>query len=674
MYDPKGSMYSNEMTPKGNDYNEETQIEQEKDYSRHDIYKRAFNFLDLNGNDSEKFIYKGNEEEKTKIFNTGEFDYIICVLVNDDSDNSSSQLETTINSIYDNFNSLEHLGIGSKHTLVCVFIKNTTSFSLFNSEDIKSQRNKDYFLYLKAKKSGNQNSTIIIFTKPNGLTDIGALKCFYLGVVDQLKVEKKVLFTSVITAGVSPNNLKNLILSAYNNSKSNAASVGVIRSEGDKIFSMVEQYERTHFNIYNMNFYGMSAVVPLSSLLSTIAVNDNCLKILKDYYSEAGENQTIDYHDYNVALFLYKNKINVKFYSEEVARIKLDLEFWQYQELWVNRYSGYYGNFFGLGKEFISCENFNILKKLILFFQIIGFLIEFIYPSLSSMVIYSILYEAFGTIDYRIATFFTMLYIFMLVASGMCSLVTSKPQEMKMTNFFLYIFMEVYYLFVLICSVIAMDNLKKNKTNNEYKFNNGAISCIIIFTFIPYIIPMLLKSGLIIENLLNMLTYIGLGASCSTSNFLMAEVFNAAGTSGGIETDERKGIALIIFFLYNLFFGCLTFYNVTRRKRAECIMGFGIFFLLYNFFKIIGIVINILNKDEAVGSKSNETINSIKNELGRDEDDFKSESRMLKNSNQYNNNFSNAYDLDNNNNNNNEYNNDEYNDDGYNNENIDNDL
>ena len=674
MYDPKGSMYSNEMTPKGNDYNEETQIEQEKDYSRHDIYKRAFNFLDLNGNDSEKFIYKGNEEEKTKIFNTGEFDYIICVLVNDDSDNSSSQLETTINAIYDNFNSLEHLGIGSKHTLVCVFIKNTTSFSLFNSEDIKSQRNKDYFLYLKAKKSGNQNSTIIIFTKPNGLTDIGALKCFYLGVVDQLKVEKKVLFTSVITAGVSPNNLKNLILSAYNNSKSNASSVGVIRSEGDGIFSMVEQYERTHFNIYNMNFYGMSAVVPLSSLLSTIAVNDNCLKILKDYYSEAGENQTIDYHDYNVALFLYKNKINVKFYSEEVARIKLDLEFWEYQELWVNRYSGYYGNFFGLGKEFISCDNFNMLKKLILFFQIIGFLIEFIYPSLSSMVIYSILYEAFGTIDYRIATFFTMLYIFILVASGMCSLVTTRPQEMKMTNFFLYIFMEVYYLFVLICSVIAMDNLKKNKTNNEYKFNNGAISCIIIFTFIPYIIPMLLKSGLIIENLLNMLTYIGLGASCSTSNFLMAEVFNAAGTSGGIETDERKGIALIIFFLYNLFFGCLTFYNVTRRKRAECIMGFGIFFLLYNFFKIIGIVINILNKDDAVGSKSNETINSIKNELGRDEDDFKSESRMLKNSNQYNNNFSNAYDLDNNNNNNNEYNNDEYNDDGYNNENIDNDL
>ena len=673
MYDPKSSVYSNEMTPKGDNYNDETQIDNGKNINQQDNFSRSFNFLELNCNDSEKFFYEGKEEEKTIIFNKGEFDYIICVLLKDDSHESSTQLESTINAIYENFNSLQSIGIGSKNTLVCVFIKQIKSFSLFNSEDIKSQKDKNYFLYLKAKKTGNQTSTINIFTKPKGLTDLGALKCFYLGIVDQLKEEKKILFTSVITAGVWLKSLKNLILSAYNKSNNNAASVGVIKSEGERIYSMVEQYERIHFNIYNMNFYGMSAVVPLSSLLSTIAINDNCLRVLKNYYSRADENQTIDYHDYNVALFLYKNKINVKFYPDEVGSLKHNLSYWDYQEIWVNRYSGYYGNFIALLNEFINCENFNILKKIILFFQIIGFLIEFIYPSLSSMVIYSILYEAFGTIDYRLATFFTMLYIFMLVASGMCSLVSNNPHEMRMANFFLYIFMEVYYLFVLICSVIAMDNLKKNKTNNEYKFNNAAISCIIIFTFIPYVIPMLMKSGFVIENLLNMLTYIGLGAPCSTSNFLMAEVFNAAGTSGGIKIDERKGIVLIIFFLYNLFFGCLTFYNVTRRKRAECIMGFGIFYLLYNFFKIIGIIINLLSKDDAVDPKKNNSIiNSIKNELGKDEDDFRSESRKLKNSNQYNNNFNNVYDDDNNNNI--EYNNDEYNNDEFNNDNINNDI
>jgi hypothetical protein len=200
------------MTPKGNSYNDETQIEEGKNYYQKDN-SRLFNFLELNGNDSEKFIYEGNEEEKTKIFNKGEFDYIICVLVKDDSKESS--LESTINSIYDNFDSLENIGIGSKNTLICVFIKQITSFSLFNSEDIQNQKNRDYILYLKAKKTGSQSSTIIIFTKPKGLTDIGALKCFYLGVVDQIKEEKgKIVFTSVITAGVYLKPLKNLILSA----------------------------------------------------------------------------------------------------------------------------------------------------------------------------------------------------------------------------------------------------------------------------------------------------------------------------------------------------------------------------------------------------------------------------------------------------------------------------
>ncbi len=667
IYDPKGSMYSNEMTPKGSyNNNDETQIDDKRDNPYN--YNRAFNCLELASNDSEKFIYEGNEDIQTKIYNKGQFDYIICVLVKDDSEESSSKLEGTINTIYKSLQSMGSIGIGSINTLVCVFVKNIIKFSLFNSEDIQTQKDKDYFLYLKANKKESQTSTINIFTKPKGLTDIGALKCFYLGIVNQIKEANKILFTSVITAGVSPSSLKNLILSAYNKKNNNAASVGVISSEGDGIFSMVEQYERIHFNIYDMNFYGMSAVVPLSSLLSTIAVNDNCLKVLKDYYSKADEYQKIDYHDYNVALFLYKNKINVKFYSEEVGRVKYNaLDYCDYQEIWVNRYSGYYGNFFALLNEFLNCENFNMLKKVILIFQIIGILIEFIYPSLSSMVIYSILYEAFGTIDYRIATFFTMLYIFMIIASGMCSLVTDKPKEMKMANYFLYIFMEVYYLFVLICSVIAMDNLKKNKTKNEYKFNNSAISCIIIFTFIPYIFPMLLKSGFIIDNLLNMLTYLGLGATCSTSNFLMAEVFNAAATPGGTEIDERKGIVLIIFFLYNLFFGCLTFYNINRRKRAECVMGFGIFYLLYNFFKILGIIINILSKDEAVDSNKNSSIiDSLKDEIGKDEDDLRSESKKLKNSNQYNNHINNAYDI---NNNNFENNDEEYN----NNDNINND-
>ena len=255
----------------------------------------------------------------------------------------------------------------------------------------------------------------------------------------------------------------------------------------------------------------------------------------------------------------------------------------------------------------------------------------------------------------------------MLLASGMCSLVTKQPKEMRMSNLFLYIFMEVYYLLVLICSVIAMNNVKRNESKNEYKFNNSAIACIIVFTFVPYIIPLIIKIGAVSQNFFNMLIYIGMGAPSSTSHFLMAQIWNVSDTPGGKEVDERKCFVLLFFFLFNLFFGSMTFFNYTRRKRAESIMGYGIFYLIYNFFKVIGIVSNILGKsDEAYNtSKNANIINSIKNGLGKGDDfDMRSEEKQLKSSSQYNNNYYNNYNNKNNysitNHNLNNYNNPNY--------------
>ena len=180
-----------------------------------------------------------------------------------------------------------------------------------------------------------------------------------------------------------------------------------------------------------------------------------------------------------------------------------------------------------------------------------------------------------------------------------------------------------------------MDNINKNKNHDEYKFNKAAISCIIIFTFIPYILPLVLKFNLISSNILNMLTYIGLGASCSSSNFLMAEVWNAAETIGGSQIEERKSIVLIIFFLYNLFFGFLAAFNYTREKRANCVMGFGILYLIYNFFKIMGIILKIIGKSEIDPRTNSKIIDKIKNELGKEgNDDIRSEEKTLKKSSQ----------------------------------------
>lgn len=631
--------FSTDKSQKENNNNDITQIPDSNKYN-----ERAFNYIEID-NPPEKFDFES--EEKTLIFNNDKekYDYTICILLKDDSFESSKLLRKTLEEIYLNLRNTHDIGISSFNTLICIFIGEIQSYALFHRDKIKSvKKSQSFYLYSTAHYTTNQQAKILLFTKTSELSYAEALRCYYMGIVQQIRIDKKPIFSSVITAGVEPKSLKKLILCSFNNLKFHGAAVGVVESNGYGLFSMIEQYERTHFNIYNMNFYGVSGAVPISSLISTIYIDDKIFLCLKEFYTNKfNTNQSIDYHDYYLGLFFNKNNINVHFYSDETSGIlhTNELEFTDYQEIWVNRYSGYYGNIFNLLSEFTNC-NSSCFKKIFLFFQIIGFLIEFIYPALSSMVIYSIFYEAFDTYDYRLATFFTMLYIFMLLASGMCSLVTKRPKEMRMSNLFLYIFMEVYYLLVLICSVIAMNNVKRNESKNEYKFNNSAIACIIVFTFVPYIIPLIFKIGAVSQNFFNMLIYIGMGAPSSTSHFLMAQIWNASDTPGGKEVDERKCFVLLFFFLFNLFFGSMTFFNYTRKKRVESIMGYGIFYLIYNFFKVTGIVINMLGKsDEAVNpSKNAQIIDSIKNSIGKgDDNDMRSEQKMLKNSSQFNNNY-----------------------------------
>ena len=638
MDDPKGSVNnSNGDTPNKN-YNDETQVEENKENISNNTL--PFKYLEKD-NAPEKIILDG--EEKTNIFEAekGKYDYIICILLKDDLNKSSEMLNITLRSIYANRDSLNDFGISTSTMLICVFINEIKGYSLFNKDDFakirKESNSLNTYLYLRTHKEGySANSSIYLFTKPGYLYSVEALKYYYTNIIYQLKEDKKILFSSVITAGVEPTqtSLKKMILSSYlaGNKGANGVATGLVLSSGDGIFSMIEQYERVHFNIYDMNFLGSSSSFPVSSLLSTFAIDDLMLAYLKSYYLTVEINQSIDFHDYNLGLDLYQSDKNVTFINDEImGEFKYqELNYFEYQEIWVNRYSGYYGNFFQLLKCFGT--NFNLLKSILLFFQFVGIMIEFIYPALSTMVIYAIFFEAFDTYDYRVASFFTLIYICMLTASGMCSLVSKNPQELKRANFFLYIFMEVYYLFVLICSIVAMDNINKNKNHDEYEFNKAAISCIIIFTFIPYIIPMILKIGLISSKILNMLTYIVLGASCSSSNFLIAQIWNASDTAGGNNLEERKSVTLILFFLYNLFFGFLTAFNYTREKRANSVMGLGIIFLIYNFVRIMAIVCKILSGKNGIDSTLYaKTVDKIKNDLGKGEDnDLRSEEKSLK--------------------------------------------
>lgn len=69
---------------------------------------------------------------------------------------------------------------------------------------------------------------------------------------------------------------------------------------------------------------------------------------------------------------------------------------------------------------------------------------------------------------------------------------------------------------------------------------------------------MIFRIDMIISNIVSMILYLILGVPTSTSNLLIAKIWNAPGASGGITVDDRKGIT-ILFFYYLIYF--LDFYQ-----------------------------------------------------------------------------------------------------------------
>jgi hypothetical protein len=199
-----------------------------------------------------------------------------------------------------------------------------------------------------------------------------------------------------------------------------------------------------------------------------------------------------------------------------------------------------------------------------------------------------------------------------------------------------------------------MDNVRKNKnktnTNSPYQFksldlyqfNTKAIICIIIFTVIPGILPMIFKYETIFDNIIPLLLYLLLGASPSSSSFYMAKILNACETCGGKNIPERKGITILIYILSNLFFGSLIFFNDTRKKKADMIMSLGIIYLIYNFFKVIAIVINILINNNNLNIWPSVVDEEIKKELDvkkKKKNKTEKQNKKLSSNNDYSNNY-----------------------------------
>ena len=584
-----------------------------------------------------KMSMNGIEIENIYGSKKGNYKYVICVLLKDDSDYSSLLLERTLEGIKNNLGSLAEICIKSYDILICVFVNYITSNKLIDQKNLNLLHNDTEYLNVHKIFTSQNQLNINIICKNDYLNEVASLKFFYCGIINQLRPENKIIFTSIISSGVVPKNecLIKLIQLSYNSNKEDSRLIAVpaIERFEDGLISKIKKYERVHFNLYNMNFYDSIAAVPVSSQLNTMTIGNNLAQKLELYYQKIHENATIDYHDYNLALYFFKNKIIIRYYQKEIlAQIIQNINLSYFKDIWVNRYSGYYGNFFDILNTLIS-KNGSVSNKIFNFFQLVGICMEFIYPSFSIMVIYIGLQEGLNT-DFRIATFFTLLYLVILLAGGACSLTTQYSQKLEYVNYFFSFFMEIFYLFFLCTSITAIDNINKRKTDSFYIFDKGFCASLIILTFIIGILPILIKVTSISKNILPMLLYLILGASSTSSIFQIAKILNASDTIGGKQMDDRKGVYILIFFLFNLFFGSLTFCNYNTEKRANCLIGLSIFYLIYLLFKIIAIIINILssNKNKDIDKSVNPYIRSELDRKNNYEEQFNKNNELVNSS------------------------------------------
>ena len=272
-----------------------------------------------------------------------------------------------------------------------------------------------------------------------------------------------------MTAGIqfNENKLFELISFSYHSRKQHGIAVSSVEYKKSNLISMLCDYDKKRYNIYTLNYLNESTSAPISSQLCTITINDKILEILKNYYEKINKAIAIEYHDFNLALYLKEKNCLIKYINDNPGYIicSVDCSFHDYQQLYLERFSGYYGNFFNILSSF---QNGNIIQIIFLVFQLISISFEFILPSITAMIIYIIFYAAFKTSDYSISLFFTLLYLSLMFSSGYCSIVGKKVNKMKYTYNIINFLMSLLYLLSLIAHFAHED---KNPYLSGYKFN-----------------------------------------------------------------------------------------------------------------------------------------------------------------------------------------------------------
>ena len=134
----------------------------------HKVEEENFSYLEQRDNeDPSVFYYKidKNKEENDaeNIFKPNAFisQFVICILLKEDSTEDSELLKHTIKGIISNFGDLGELGINFENTLIYIFVNNIKRNELVSQEEIKNklkEENKIKYLLTHLKYKGDERN------------------------------------------------------------------------------------------------------------------------------------------------------------------------------------------------------------------------------------------------------------------------------------------------------------------------------------------------------------------------------------------------------------------------------------------------------------------------------------------------------------------------------------
>ena len=600
---------------------------------------------------------KQNQQSQfTSLLGVTNYAMFICVLIEDDSPDSSDKLNITLNSIHSGVLRLAEFGFTCENVLICCFIRRIeTNAFVMNEAVLFPHHNRILscwrFLSRNPAEPENQlsgadsgNLTILLTTAQKHLTFTfpEAIAFMHNQIVPSL-TSKKIVYITTVQNGVSTSDTtfpdllcslsKNIHESSAQNTRNpNIISVASVENVPLKdsqsnysMWSRISQYELVHHSNYDLNFYDVSGGVPIDHRFNIMQLDLNGRNIIKNIYNKLPSNASIEHCDYAASIEAVQSNIEVQYCTSVEAYINniKPISYADYMERFVTKHGSDYSCLTNIITNTLTCKPCNVLSKLIRVLQLIGMLFEMIQPSLTCMVAYSVFAEGFNTFSTTPAIVFTSLLGVMFALSGVVSLINKRPQTNYAIHFIFLIVYEIYYLFTIIVAICAVYFIKHKRpvldesvdacvatelsTCEHYKdyvsilgytFNTTAVVSIILINVILGIVPMVIEHRKFFgQNFVNGLLYLIMGSVSANSHFLVSYLHNIGeyrGNNVNDNNDHTKVVYVIVFYLANYFVGYLTLLNEHRQERLNAVLVLSIIFTCYNSLKCLAVALREL--------------------------------------------------------------------------------